>query len=75
MDHIRRIRDLREDHDYTQAAIAALLHIGQKTYSDYELDKIRIPVEHMIALAKFYGVSMDYICGLTNNPNPAPEED
>ena len=33
---ISRIRDLREDHDYTQAEIAEHLHISQPAYSYYE---------------------------------------
>lgn len=68
MKYYERIRALREDRDLTQQEIADILHIGQKTYSDYELDNTRIPVERLITLAKFYGVSMDYICGLTDEP-------
>ena len=63
-----RIRDLREDRDLTQTLVADLLHIGQKTYSDYELGKTRIPLDSMITLSKYYGVSMDYICGLSDQP-------
>lgn len=69
-----RIRGLRMDQDKTQAEIAALLHIGQRTYCDYELGKTRIPVDSLIVLAKLYNVSMDYICGLTANRNPFPQE-
>ena len=66
MDYKTRIRNLREDHDYTQAQIANLLNIGQRTYADYELGKTRIPVDSLIILARLYSVSMDYICGLTD---------
>ena len=61
-----RIRALREDHDLTQTDVANLLHVGQKTYSDYELGITRIPVDSLIILAKHYNVSMDFICGLTD---------
>lgn len=67
MKYAERIRSLREDNDKTQTEIAELLKVGQRTYSDYELGKIRIPVDSLIILAKFYGVSMDYICGLEDN--------
>ncbi len=67
MNYRDRIRELREDHEYTQTHIADLLHVGQKTYSDYELGITRIPVDSLIILSKFYDVSMDYICGLTNH--------
>ena len=73
MHYCDRIRALREDKDLTQAQIAQLLHIGQKTYSDYELGKTRIPVDSLIVLARFYNVSMDYICGITRQPAPFPE--
>lgn len=68
MEYYERIRALREDKDLTQYQIAQLLHVGQKTYSDYELGKTRIPVERLMILAKYYGVSMDYICGFTDEP-------
>ena len=66
MNYKTRIRNLREDHDYTQAQIANLLNIGQRTYADYELGNTRIPVDSLIILAKLYDVSMDYICGLSD---------
>ena len=65
MKYYEIIRALREDSDYTQREIAGLLGIGQRTYSDYESGKTRIPVDSLIVLAKHYNVSMDYICGLT----------
>ena len=70
MHYTERIRALREDSDKTQAEIAAMLNIGQKTYSDYELGKTRIPVDSLIVLAKFYNVSMDYICGISDVRKP-----
>ena len=48
-----RIRMLREDRGLSQTQIALYLHINQKTYSDYELENIRIPVERLIMLAEF----------------------
>ena len=61
-----RIRALREDNDYTQSQIAQLLHVGQRTYADYELGKTRIPVDSLIILAKFYNVDMNYISDISN---------
>ena len=69
-----RIRALREDNDLNQTSIAQLLNVGQKTYSDYELGKIRIPIDSLIVLAKFYNVSMDYICGVTDIKTPFPKK-
>ena len=69
MNYTERIRELREDCDKTQTEIAQLLKEGQRTYCDYELGKTRIPVDSLIILAKLYNVSMDYICGLSDDKN------
>lgn len=66
MNYTDRIRALREDRDLTQTQIAQLLKVGQKTYSDYELGKTRIPVDSLMVLAKFYDVDMNYICGVSD---------
>ena len=73
MNYTDRIRALREDNDMTQMQIAGLLKVGQKTYSDYELGKTRIPVDSLIVLAKLYNVSMDYICGVTDTRKAFPD--
>ena len=72
MSYPERIRALREDNDKTQAEIAKLLKVGQRTYCDYELGKTRIPVDSLIILAKLYDVSMDYICGICDIRMPFP---
>ena len=74
MKYNERIRALREDHDKTQAEIAQLLHIGQRTYCDYELGKTRIPVDSLIILARLYNVSMDYISGVSDVFSPYPRK-
>lgn len=58
-----RLRDLREDRDLPQKQVAAILGIDQRVYSTYETGKRDIPVNHLIALADFYNVSVDYILG------------
>lgn len=67
-----RLRDLREDHDLTQAALAQYLHIRQNTYSQYETEQRQLPLEVLIKLALFYNTSTDYILELTNTPAPYP---
>ena len=66
--YLKRLRDLREDGDYKQKEIAALLGIDQRVYSNYELDQRDIPTAILIQLANFYGVSVDYLLRLTDNP-------
>ena len=63
-----RLRDMREDNDLTQAQVAEVLGIDQRVYSNYETGKREIPTRFIVALAKFYGTSADYILGLTDNP-------
>lgn len=64
----RRIRDLREDHDLKQRELADYLNCSQRVYSNYELGQRDIPTDILIRLSAFYNVSVDYILGLTNNP-------
>ena len=61
-----RIRDLREDKDWTQEYVAEQLGIKQTTYSIYELGKINVPAEMFMKLADLYGVSVDYLMGRTD---------
>ena len=58
-----RIRDLREDHDKKQRELAEYLGVQQNTYSDYETGKITVPIEALIKLADYYGVTLDYLVG------------
>lgn len=74
MSYAERIRALREDKDKSQVEVAALLGVGQRTYCDYELGKTRIPVDSLMILAKFYNVSMDYICGLCDAKGHFPKK-
>ena len=66
MRYNERIREIREDNSLTQQKVADLLHIGQRTYADYESGKTRIPVDSLLILAKFYNISMDYITGASD---------
>lgn len=67
--YFQRLRDLREDKDMNQSQVAKLLFTSQTVYSRYERGFQTIPVEHLIILADFYDVSVDYILGRTNNKN------
>lgn len=58
-----RLKDLREDRDLRQKDIADLLHISQVSYGRYELGISEPPLNSLIRLADFYGVSLDYLVG------------
>lgn len=68
-----RIRDLREDNDLTQQQVADYLNIRQNTYSQYETGNRQIPVEVLMALARLYKTSTDYLLGITDYKKPYPE--
>lgn len=68
----RRIRDLREDSDMTQTQMAQVLDCYQQTYSAYERGQQIIPPDVLIALARFYNTSVDYLLGLTDEKKPYP---
>lgn len=66
--YLKRIRDLREDNDYTQVQIAEILGTSQTMYARYERGANELPIRHLDTLCDFYNVSADFILGRTNNP-------
>lgn len=68
MAYIRRMRDLREDHDYTQAYVASILHTSQTMYARYERGANELPIHHLLTLCQLYAVSADYFLGLSDMP-------
>ena len=69
MPYYRRIRDLREDKDLTQAQMGEILSCSQRVYSNYERGDIDIPTATLIKIADYHKVSVDYLLGRTDNPN------
>ena len=74
MQYAERIRNLREDSDLNQTTVAKAIHVAQTTYSDYEKGKVRIPLECLIELARFYNVDMNYIAGVSDVKNEFPKK-
>lgn len=68
-----RIRNLREDNDYTQTKLSKILNISQVAYSYYELNKRSIPIDLLDKIADFYNTSVDYLLYRTNIPTPYPK--
>ena len=69
----RRLRDLREDADLRQQDLAELLHCSQVCYSFYENGQRDIPTEVLLKLAEYYGTSVDYLLGRTDERTPYPD--
>ena len=70
MAQYQRIRDLREDHDLTQRALAEILGMPQPQYNRYERGLRDIPTDILIQLADLYHTSTDYLLGRTNDICP-----
>lgn len=66
--YTKRLRDLREDHDLTQAQIAKQLKMKQQQYQTYESGAVQLPITKLQDLCEIYDVSADYILGLTDDP-------
>ena len=62
----KRLRDLREDKDLNQTQVAKMLGMSQTGYSKYETGENDIPTSILIALARFYDTSIDYLLGETD---------
>ena len=69
-----RIRDLRNDRGLTQEDVAKVLTVKQNTYSQYEIGVVNFPLDAVVQLAEYYGVSVDYLVGLTDEPKPYPRK-
>lgn len=65
-----RLYDLRKDAGLTQDELAAVLHINKHSISSYERDKSEPPDAVKIEIARYFNVSVDYLLGMTDDPNP-----
>lgn len=68
MDYRRRLREIREDRDLTQAEVARILHKSQQGYSHIENGRAELKIEDLVLLCDFYHLSADYIIGRINDP-------
>lgn len=60
-----KIRQLREARGLTQAEVADELMCDQSLYSKYERGVRPFPLEAAVRLAEYYGVTLDYLAGLS----------
>ena len=67
MNYVRRMRDLREDADYTQEYVAKVLGTSQTMYARYERGANALPIHHLITLCRLYHVSSDFLLGLSDS--------
>jgi len=68
MDYREKLKNLREDHDYTQSYVGKIIHKSQQGYSHIENGRAELKFEDLAALCRFYKVSADYVLGLIDEP-------
>lgn len=66
MDYRQRLREVREDRDYSQEEIGKLIHKSQQGYSHIENGRAELKIEDLKVLCDFYGLSADYLIGRTD---------
>lgn len=67
LEYAQKLRDLREDHDKSQAQIAEILGTTKNQVGKYERGEQEMPIKHLITLCSYYHVSADYILGLPDD--------
>lgn len=65
-DYRERLRNIREDHDLTQAELGKLLNKSQQGYNHIEAGRAELKIDDLVKLCKYYDLSADYIIGLTS---------
>lgn len=68
----RRLKKCRENTGLPQIKVAIYCDITERTYQNYELGLREPKVSILMRIARFYGVSIDYLVGLTDDPSPYP---
>lgn len=71
----QRLRDLREDHDLTQTEAGRIIGISQSDYGKYERGEMMMGIDKYIKLARFYNISIDYLCGVIDTPRALQRDD
>ena len=67
-DYRTRLRNVREDHDLTQAEVGKILDKSQQGYNHIEAGRAELKIDDLVRLCQYYDLSADYLIGLTNKP-------
>lgn len=68
MDYRKRLRDVREDRDLTQAEIGEVLNKTQQGYNHIEAGRAELKIDDLVKLCRYYNLSADYLIGLISKP-------
>lgn len=66
----QRLKMCRKESGFTQLEVAVYCDITEKAYQNYELTRREPKLKILMRIAKLYGVSIDYLVGLTDDPAP-----
>ena len=68
MNYRERIKNVREDHDLTQAQVGRILSKSQQGYNHIEAGRAELKIDDLVLLCKYYNLSADYLIGLIDKP-------
>lgn len=68
MDYRKRLRDVREDRDLTQAKIGEIINKTQQGYNHIEAGRAELKIDDLVKLCRYYNLSADYLIGLISKP-------
>ena len=68
MDYRKRLRNVREDRDLTQAEIGEIINKTQQGYNHIEAGRAELKIDDLVKLCRYYNLSADYLIGLTSKP-------
>ena len=63
-----RLKAVRKSHKATQKQVALAVGVSERNYQDWEYGTFNPTLSALVALADFFDVSIDYLCGRTDNP-------
>ncbi|GHU54332.1 hypothetical protein AGMMS49975_14580 [Clostridia bacterium] len=66
---LENLKGLRKSKGCTQAKLSEFLDVGERHYQKIEYGQVDLPLSKTIALADYFGVSIDYLVGRTDNPD------
>ena len=72
--YLKRLKDLRTDHDLTQENMADILKCHREVYRRYESGIRTLPIDYLVTIAKYYNTSTDYLLELTDVKTPYPQK-
>ena len=70
MNYRARIREIREDRDFSQAQVGEVLNKSQQGYNHIEIGRAELKIDDLKKLCNFYNISADYLIGLTDEIKP-----